>query len=328
MVQVIRASAHEVLVNLGYTDLEAKRIRPFLSRRFEMMHQALPRTNFDFWLAYLAAAHYSRNSDERGMFISESASLQRDILVNGRIKYVSDTLNCEFATIEFVRHFGDAIFSDYSPEMDCRVVKRTEANAMVIKNRLLQLALQNVERIAKDSSAARWVPGGPMAKNVVVDFDLPSSESLGAAQIKSIYMSGQLAMEYKPGTASMVVLPNGFTYRDIAAYQMFLWHEKNSGNDHTPDFESQRFNIADNLRRRAPYIYSMDNHFYQSPYFTDNTTIGEDGQLVHTVPLNTPAEWNYFRSPKLVRILTRNGIAVAPTIPAQVRDYFPLADWL
>ena len=105
----VAASAIGTLMDYGYTEAEAKRIRGFMPRRFQMFGQVLPLTNIEAWLAYLAVKHYCQNTEERGRFGLDYPSGYLNMQPHEKMHYVTKDQKVEFSTREFVRHFGDVL---------------------------------------------------------------------------------------------------------------------------------------------------------------------------------------------------------------------------
>lgn len=102
------------LQGLGYTYRQAKNIRAWLPRQFDLAGYALPRANLEFWKAYEIVKDmqkYKRNN---------ALSLQFSGYAKGRtifqfthnefLEYRSPTLQSTVWSLEFVRHFGDGLW--------------------------------------------------------------------------------------------------------------------------------------------------------------------------------------------------------------------------
>jgi hypothetical protein len=102
------------LMGLGYTERQAKNIRPWLPRQFGMAGHALPRANLEFWKAYEIVKDMQKYQKTNAL------SLQFDGTGKGQtcftfnnnefLRYRSPTMDTTVWSLEFVRHFGDGLW--------------------------------------------------------------------------------------------------------------------------------------------------------------------------------------------------------------------------
>ncbi|AFQ96734.1 hypothetical protein STRATTON_20 [Erwinia phage vB_EamM_Stratton] len=151
------ASAIDGLVAAHYSREEATMIRPFLPLHFDNF-VALPSANYEFWSAYRAvqdALTYDRHKfrfyfwrDEEKSHIPNSPYV--------KMYYESPTFKAEFSTIEFIRHFGRALFTDHGSDGLGRKLNYVNGG-LRIKTRILR---ELFDEIGKETdNPAPWFNG-------------------------------------------------------------------------------------------------------------------------------------------------------------------------
>lgn len=133
-------SAIEGLNQDGFSLAEATRIRPFLPRRF-FPFGSLYRTNFDAWEAIRAVkdALQYKNFEFRFVFKWSNGELLHHFgfQQNEFIEYTSPTYHTKFLSIEFVRHFGDALFTE-------RAADENHGRRLVLTNSALRIKMNRL----------------------------------------------------------------------------------------------------------------------------------------------------------------------------------------
>ncbi len=133
-------SAIEGLNQDGFSLAEATRIRPFLPRRF-FPFGSLYRTNFDAWEAIRAVkdALQYKNFEFRFVFKWTNGELLHHFgfRQNEFIEYTSPTYHTKFLSIEFVRHFGDALFTE-------RAADENHGRRLVLTNGALRIKMNRL----------------------------------------------------------------------------------------------------------------------------------------------------------------------------------------
>lgn len=133
-------SAIEGLNQDGFSLAEATRIRPFLPRRF-FPFGSLYRTNFDAWEAIRAVkdALQYKNFEFRFVFKWGNGELLHHFgfQQNEFIEYTSPTYHTKFLSIEFVRHFGDALFTE-------RAEDENHGRRLVLTNGALRIKMNRL----------------------------------------------------------------------------------------------------------------------------------------------------------------------------------------
>lgn len=133
-------SAIEGLNQDGFSLAEATRIRPFLPRRF-FPFGSLYRTNFDAWEAIRAVkdALQYKNFEFRFVFKWSNGELLHHFgfQQNEFIEYTSPTYHTKFLSIEFVRHFGDALFTE-------RAADENHGRRLVLTNGALRIKMNRL----------------------------------------------------------------------------------------------------------------------------------------------------------------------------------------
>lgn len=133
-------SAIEGLNQDGFSLAEATRIRPFLPRRF-FPFGSLYRTNFDAWEAIRAVkdALQYKNFEFRFVFKWGNGELLHyfGFQQNEFIEYTSPTYHTKFLSIEFVRHFGDALFTE-------RAEDENHGRRLVLTNGALRIKMNRL----------------------------------------------------------------------------------------------------------------------------------------------------------------------------------------
>jgi hypothetical protein len=133
-------SAIEGLNQDGFSLAEATRIRPFLPRRF-FPFGSLYRTNFDAWEAIRAVkdALQYKNFEFRFVFKWSNGELLHHFgfQQNEFIEYTSPTYHTKFLSIEFVRHFGDALFTE-------RAEDENHGRRLVLTNGALRIKMNRL----------------------------------------------------------------------------------------------------------------------------------------------------------------------------------------
>lgn len=133
-------SAIEGLNQDGFSLAEATRIRPFLPRRF-FPFGSLYRTNFDAWEAIRAVkdALQYKNFEFRFVFKWGNGELLHHFgfQQNEFIEYTSPTYHTKFLSIEFVRHFGDALFTE-------RAEDENHGRRLVLTNSALRIKMNRL----------------------------------------------------------------------------------------------------------------------------------------------------------------------------------------
>jgi len=111
------ASAIDGLVAAHYSREEATRIRPFLPLHFDN-YVALPSANYEFWNAYRAVADALTYDRHKFRFYFWRDQEMNHIPTSPYVKmhYESPTFSAEFTVIEFIRHFGQALYTEHGGE--------------------------------------------------------------------------------------------------------------------------------------------------------------------------------------------------------------------
>ncbi|QVW55199.1 hypothetical protein pEaSNUABM29_00155 [Erwinia phage pEa_SNUABM_29] len=138
-------SAIEGMHQDGFSLEEATRIRPFLPRRFYPFGSMF-RTNIHAWEAVRAVEDAMQYSRFEFKFMHKWASGESlphfHFQPNDFIEYVSPTYHTRFLAIEFVRHFGDALYTERSSNPDEGRLLVYVGDALRIKMRRLREAYE------------------------------------------------------------------------------------------------------------------------------------------------------------------------------------------
>ncbi|QVW55665.1 hypothetical protein pEaSNUABM9_00069 [Erwinia phage pEa_SNUABM_9] len=327
---VIAASAVGTLMSYGYTEAEAKRIRSFLPRRFQTFGQPLPPTNIDAWLIYRAVKHYLLCSNERGVFkpyagTSGYLSMQS----TESMAYVTDKETIGFSTVEFVRHFGDAFYTDMSEQEGKRIIRMNQDGSFVIKNRRLEQLFREMEQRANHQKGPGSHTNPYMSAHSGM-FYLPVDETYTAKDIFNMYTHGALATEYVQTQDFRKVMISGVDFHIVAKYLYFLYCEKLKGKPHGEHFEGERFTIARTMDSRNVDAFTYYPHRRGNAiYFADQTALTPNG-LVQVVPMQltmNSVPVNYYSHGRMVRFSLNGHMESSPNIPLSVKAYFTLDEW-
>ncbi|QVW28519.1 hypothetical protein pEaSNUABM8_00022 [Erwinia phage pEa_SNUABM_8] len=330
MSAVIAASAIGTLMSFGYTELEAKRIRSFLPRRFQTFGQPLPPTNIDAWLIYRAVKHYLLCTNERGVFkpyagTSGYLSMQS----TETMVYVTNKEKISFSTVEFVRHFGDAFYTDMNEQEGKRIVRMNQDGSFVVKNRRLEQLFREMEQRANRPEGPGCHTNPYMSANTGA-FYLPVDETYSASDIFAMYTHGALATEYVQDQNFRKVMLSGVDFHIVAKYLYFLYCEKLKGEPHGEHFEAIRFTITRTLDSRFVDGFTYYPHRRGNAiYFADQTALTPNG-LVPVVPMQlmmNSVPVNYYSHGFMVRFSLNGHMESSPSIPLSVKKYFTLEEW-
>ncbi|AWN09087.1 hypothetical protein MLDJOKPK_00162 [Salmonella phage SPAsTU] len=136
-------SAIEGMHQDGFTIEEATRIRPFLPRRFYPF-PSMFRTNIHAWEAIRAVEDALQYNNFEFKFTHKWTNGEPldhfHFQMNDFMEYRSPTYHTRFLSIEFVRHYGDALFTERSedPEAGRRLVQ-TNGGLRIKMNRLREI---------------------------------------------------------------------------------------------------------------------------------------------------------------------------------------------
>ena len=329
MSAVIAASAIGTLMSYGYTEAEAKRIRAFLPRRFQTFGQPLPPTNIDAWLAYRAVKHYLVCSDERGSFIrSHQPSGYLSMQNIEQMEYVTKKETIKFSTVEFVRHFGDAFYTDMNEEAGHRVARLNNDGSFVIKNRRLLQLCQEIEQRASKGGVTSGIGLYGMAN--IGEFFLPQEEQYSASDIYTLFTQGKLAKEYSTSYDFRRSLVSGVDFHQVAKYLYFLYCEALKGVGSWMQFSHDRMSIMNNIRNRTVDFYTQFPHPRGGCiYFEDHTVMTPWG-ITHAqpIPMNMhTVPQGYTADHEMVRLSLNGHMCTSPLIPLYVKNYFSDEEW-
>lgn len=331
MSRVIAASAIGTLMSYGYTEAEARRIRAFLPRRFETFGFPLPATNIDAWLIHRAVKHYLFQHNERGVFKPYAnnngyLSMQH----TETMSYVTANEEITFTTVEFVRHFGDAFFTDMSEDAGKRIIRMNADGSFVIKNRRLEQLFREMEQRAKptDGPSNHFTPYASISLG---EFRLPKDEVYSAKDMYELYMHGKLAQEYVTDYNFRRVLLSGLDHLKVTKYLYFLYCARLKDQPHGQAYHGERFFIMGNLSNREPNGHTYFPHQRGGMiFFEDNTVLTRNGSMI--VP---PVQMNMNTLPSgyqathgMARISLNGQWHASPVIPLSVKQYFSDDEWL
>lgn len=324
----VAASAIGTLMDYGYTEAEAKRIRGFMPRRFQMFGQVLPLTNIEAWLAYLAVKHYCQNTEERGRFGLDYPSGYLNMQPHEKMHYVTKDQKVEFSTREFVRHFGDALFTDMNHEAGHRIIRLNDDGSFVIKNRCLEAMIREMESRAKRHGISSN-PSFRTTNGMAGELHLPKDEQYTGRDILKMFYHGKLAKEYTRQPDGWLLSPSGLDYHQVAKYMLFLHNELRAGKPHGGMFHGERISIQSAMNSRQSYYYNpvlVDR--VTVVLFSDGTLLTPDGVYPNTLPTPQSSMSNHNFASDLARVCHQHQTYVTPVIPVTMRDYFTDQEWL
>lgn len=331
MSHIVAASAIGTLMNHGYTELEAKRIRGFLPRRFDLTSASLPVTNIDAWLAYRAVKHYSRFANERGCFMpgDNGNGGYLSMFHYESMKYVTEQFVLTFSTTEFVRHFGDAFYTDMDEQAGKRVIRLNGDGSFVMKNRRLEQLLLEMERRSQEpenspGSFTYYVNNGVRAEKLY----LPKDEKYTPKEIFTMFTHGKMAKEYINNSNGRALV-QGLNYHEVAKYLHFLHCLQAQGNEAGKLFVGERFTVLGNYAGRNVYGHAHFPHRLGQVVYFEDQEILTGPSVVRDWPLtNVQYEFGYNATHDMVRLFLGNGaIDAAPVIPLAVKAFFTLEEW-
>ncbi|ANZ48309.1 hypothetical protein BIZ78_gp266 [Erwinia phage vB_EamM_Caitlin] len=328
MSHIIAASAIGTLMSFGYTEAEAKRIRGFMPRRFQLMGQVLPLTNIEAWLAYRAVKHYIQQTNERGRFHMQFTSGYLNMMPHEKMKYTSPNWEVEFSTREFVRHFGDALYTDMNEEAGHRIIRLNEDGSFIIKNRRLEQLLREME--GREYRRGVQVSTSVYTNSVAGDLHLPKDEHYSARDIRTMFYHGKLAKEYARQPDGTLLPRTGLDHHEVAKYLHFLYNELLAGKEHGSLFHSERITIQSVMNSRSPFGYSqIIGHLGNVVYFSDGTLITMESVMtnVTTMPMSAFNAWTNTVAMDMARIPMNGHVIETPVIPVTMKDYFTVEEW-
>jgi len=316
-------SAHETFAARGYSAEEGKRIRGYLPRRFGDINNALPLTNAEFWLAYECMKHYNDNARERGRFYSVGAF---DFQANGKINYRSEKLNEDFSMVEFIRHFGDTVFTDFDANLGMKVPRTNADGSLVMKNRMVATRLVEIEKQAqaKSEDYSSWHTNSWM-NFPVGTLTLPPTGLITPETILLASLHGAMAQEFVNTQGGRMFHPT-IDYAWVATYVYLkrLYHARDK--EFGQDYYSVRSTIEMNLRfRSSTSIYPSDvmtpPHFF---HIEADRIMTKDG-IINSPRLTNMNPMGFYET--LYRFNNNGHVAAIPTIPTALFNEHSEEEW-
>lgn len=321
----IASSAVETLTSLGYTELEAKRIRPYLPKHFQIDHPAPPRTNVEFWLAYYAAQHFTTSSANRGKFTSE---LVVGFWPYNNITYTCDAFTVSFSEIEFIRHFGEALFTDFDTNLGRRVVALNNDGSLKLKNRPLQIRLREIEvEIDEIKNDYGFHYGWFQTRYHTGNLQLPPRGCPNVKTILSLLAQAALALEFQVDAHNRRMLSNQLDYVAIAKFLFFLEYNRMRGMP-LKEFSSLRNQIFRNMLSRSPINGNIRVDVPTSVFMVPNKGFfTADGFRQFPIGNGSPYP-SYYIGDLLVRYTDHtNSMRTCVKVPESLYDMFTDAEW-
>lgn len=320
----IHASAVESLTNVGYTELEAKRIRPYLPKHFNLAHPALPRSNVDFWLAYMAVDHFNTVSSRRGRFYSERGV---GFWAFNTITYACEDFEVEFSEVEFIRHFGEGFYTDYDENVGRRVVARNPDGSLKVKNRPLQTRMREIQSELNNQNDYQSTFGWHYTSYYVGNLELPPRGNPTPRAVIDMFIHGALAEEYQTDQNGRRMMLGQLDFVMLAKYLYFIEQCKLRGMV-IAEKEYARSTVFMNLVSRSVSSSMMNANVNRNIFFVPNrgffTATGF--QNYRSFPNNH--QFNYNATNQLVRFTDGLSVLVCTTIPESVFDMFTDEEWV
>ncbi|QVW56157.1 hypothetical protein pEaSNUABM6_00021 [Erwinia phage pEa_SNUABM_6] len=316
-------SAHETFAARGYSPEEGKRIRGYLPRRFGDISNALPLTNAEFWLAYECMKHYNDNSRERGRFYAVGPF---NFQSNGKVNYRSEKLNEDFSMVEFIRHFGDTVFTDFDAELGMKVPRTNADGSLVMKNRMVATRLVEIEKQAQPQSEdfSSWHTASWM-NFPVGSLSLPPTGMITPETVLMASLHGMMVQEYVNTQAGRMLHPT-LDYKWVATYVYLkrLYHARDR--QFGQDYHSVRSTIEMNLRfRTSTAMYPSDVMTPPHYFHIDADRVMSANGILNLPRLHNTKPMGFYES--LYRFNNNGHVAAITTIPTELFNEYSEEEW-
>jgi len=315
-------SAHETFAIRGYSPEEGKRIRGYLPRRFGDINNALPLTNAEFWLAYECMKHYNDNTRERGRFYSVGPF---DFQSNGKVNYRSEKLNEDFSMVEFIRHFGDTVFTDFDAELGMKVPRTNADGSLVMKNRMVATRLVEIEKQAQPKEDYSSWHSNSWMNFPVGTLSLPPTGMITPETILMASLHGQMAQEYVNTQSGRMFHPT-IDYKWVATYVYLkrLYHARDR--EFGQDYHSVRSTIEMNLRfRSSNSIYPSDVMTPPHFFHIDGDRVMSKNGIINCPRLTNMNPMGFYET--LYRFNNNGHVSAITTIPTALFDEYSEEEW-
>lgn len=322
--RTIHASAVESLTNVGYTELEAKRIRPYLPKHFTLAHPALPRSNVDFWLAYMAVDHFNTVSSRRGRFYSERGV---GFWAYNMVSYVCEDFEVEFSEVEFIRHFGEAFYTDYDENVGRRVVAHNPDGSLKVKNRPLQTRMREIQSELNKQNDYQSTFGWHYTSYHVGNLEIPPRGNPNPKALIEMFVHGALAEEYQTDQNGRRMMLGQLDFVMVAKYLYFLELSRMRGME-VLEMNYARRTVLMNMLSRSVSSSMMNVAVSRKIFFVPNRGFFTATGFQQYRNFPNTNQFNYNTSNQLVRFTDGLNVLICTTIPESVFDMYTDEEWV